>query len=115
MSDLIERLRTGCDGRTAELDCEAADEIEQLRTENERIVKESKQAHSRNDELVAERFQFKAEIERLTHNLRIAKANYAGAEAEIERLRAALRRIVVENLDEYCEEIALAALENDDE
>ena len=34
---------------------------------------------------------------------------------EIERLRAALQRIVVENADIHCEEIARAALEGDDE
>ena len=34
---------------------------------------------------------------------------------EIERLRTALQRIVVENADIHCEEIALAALEDDDE
>jgi hypothetical protein len=42
-------------------------------------------------ELIAENECLRAEIERLTHNLRIAKANYAGAEAEIERLKALLK------------------------
>ena len=34
---------------------------------------------------------------------------------EIERLRHALKRIIKENADIHCEEIALAALEDDDE
>ena len=45
-----------------------------------------------------------AKIERLTHNLRIAKANYAGAEAEIERLRAALAESCDENRTVVLEE-----------
>lgn len=59
--------------------------------------------------------ELEAEIERLTHNLRIAKANYAGAEADIERLRSALYEIAERDpLESISASIAKAALEGDD-
>lgn len=60
-----------------------------------------------------ELLQSGAEIERLTHNLRIAKANYAGAEAEIERLTKWLSRIA--NEPSHAASMARKALAEDDD
>ena len=42
-----------------------ADRIAELEAENKRIVSESKQCHQRNDELVSERIEMKAKLDRV--------------------------------------------------
>jgi len=80
MSDRNE-WRNYSPGRWRQLAHQQADRIEELETQF----------------ALAEKFGWRPdamgrEIELLTHNLRIAKANYAGAEAENERLREFLER-----------------------
>ena len=138
---IVERLlaQANLHGIHGNLEREAAAEIEWLResleivlgaSRNPKDIAEIERLQSRIDALhehdgtMCPICAMENEIERLEAALaksceegrnEMYDCGFNGLKAENERLRAALEQIVCENADIHCEEIARAALENNDE
>ena len=115
MSDIVERLRLLAAVDNCQASLEAADEITRLRAEVEKLREEIK--HSRQEHAILVE-TLDAEIERLRGQVEFEKKCRNDAfdelkkqDAEIERLRAALREIIADSFSVYAIEVARAALD----
>ena len=126
MSDIVERLRNGIEwtgptqddtGQTENLMDEAADEITRLRAEVERLTEWNREIAVNAREFVAENERLRAEVQ--TWQGHAKAAIWSDSEecklltAEVEKLRAALKKINVG--DGWAALIARAALEASDD